>query len=140
MGTGTGTGTGVETHRRTPDENGDGNGDGSEDSSGDGNGDHINGNGNEDRIEEGEREANKRNKPHKTCRRQVVNGGDLGGKRKTCRKERVGPVAANSYNLESDKEAEGGTQGTLGSSKSCTSRESVSPLSRLIRGFRKKYH
>ena len=29
---------------------------------------------------------------------------------------------------------------TQGSSKKCTSRESVSPLSRLIRGFRNKYH
>ena len=34
----------------------------------------------------------------------------------------------------------GGVQGTQGSSKNCTSRESVSPLSRLIRGFRNKYH
>ena len=34
----------------------------------------------------------------------------------------------------------GGEQGTQGTSKSCTSRESVSPLSRLIRGFRNKYH
>ena len=63
----------------------------------------------------------------------------MGGKRKRCRKERVGPVAANSDNLESNKEAEGRAQGTLGSSKNCTSRESVSPLSRLIRGFRNKY-
>ena len=31
-------------------------------------------------------------------------------------------------------------QGTQGSSENCTSRESVSPLSRLIRGFRNKYH
>ena len=29
---------------------------------------------------------------------------------------------------------------TLSLSKNCTSRESVSPLSRLIRGFRNKYH
>ena len=34
----------------------------------------------------------------------------------------------------------GGTQGAQGSSTICTSRESVSPLSRLIRGFRNKYH
>ena len=34
----------------------------------------------------------------------------------------------------------GGAQGTQGSSKNCTSRESVSPLSRLIRGFCNKYH
>ena len=31
-------------------------------------------------------------------------------------------------------------QGTLSLSKNCTSRESVSPLSRLVRGFRNKYH
>ena len=36
--------------------------------------------------------------------------------------------------------AGGGAQGAQGSSKICTSRESVSPLSRLIRGFRNKYH
>ena len=38
------------------------------------------------------------------------------------------------------KEAGGRAQGAQGSSKICTSRESVSPLSRLIRGFRNKYH
>ena len=142
-GSGDGTGTGVETCRRTPDGNGDGNGEGSEDSRGDGNGDEDNGdedNGNEDRIGEGGREAKKRKKPQNSCRRQVGNGGDLGGKRGKCRKERVGPVAANPDNLESNKEAEGGAQGTQGSSKNCASRESVSPLSRLIRGFRNKYH
>ena len=68
------------------------------------------------------------------------NGGDLGGKRKKRRKERVGPVAANPDNLENNKEAGGGAQGTQGLSKNYTSRESVSPLSRLIRGFRNKYH
>ena len=70
-----------------------------------------------------------------TCRRHVGNGGDLGGKRKKWRKERVGPVAANPDNPESNKEAGGGSQSTKGSSKNFTSRESVSPLSRLIRGF-----
>ena len=44
----------------------------------------------------------------------------------------------NPDNLE--KEAGWGAQGTQGSSKNGTSRESVSPLSRLIRGFRNKYH
>ena len=52
----------------------------------------------------------------------------------------VGSVAANSGNLGSNKEAGGGAQGAQGSSKICTSRESVSPLPRLIRGFRNKYH
>ena len=139
-GAGTGTRTGVETHRRTPDGNWDGNGDGSEDSSGDRNGDEDNGNGNEDKIGEGGREAKKRKKPQNSCRRRVGNGGDLGGKRKKSRNKKDGPVAANSDNLESNKEADGGAQGILGSSKNCTSRESVSLLSRLIRGFRNKYH
>ena len=82
----------------------------------------------------------KRKKPQKRCRRQVGNGGDLSGKRKNCRKEKVSPVAVDPDNLESNKEAEEGAQGTQGSSKNSTSRESVSPLSRLIRGFRNKYH
>ena len=68
------------------------------------------------------------------------NGGDFGGTRKRCRKGSVGPVAANSNIVEINKEAGGGAQGTLSLSKNCTSRESVSPLSRLIRGFRNKYH
>ena len=139
-GDGAGTGTGVETRSRTPDGNGDGNGDGNEDSSGDGNGDEDNGNGNEDMIGEGGREVKKCKKPQNSCRRCAGNGGDLGGKRKTCRKERVDSVAANPDILESNKEAGGGAQGTQGSRKNCTSRENVSPLSRLIRGFRNKYH
>ena len=146
-GDGAGTRKGVGTRRRTPDGNRDGNGDGSEDSSGDenrdddnGNGDDDNGNGNEDRIGEGGREAKKRKKPQNSCRRRAGNGGDTGGKRKKCRKERVDSVAAKSDNLESNKEAGGGAQGTQGSSKDCTTRERVSPLSRLIRGFRNKYH
>ena len=53
--------------------------------------------------------------------------------------KRVGSVAANPDNLGSNKEA-GGAQGAQGPSKFCTGRESVSPLSRLIRGFRNKYH
>ena len=133
-GAGTGTGTGVGTRKRTPD----GNGDRSEDYSGDGNGDDDNGN--ENRIGEGGREAKKRKKPQNSCRRRAGNGGDMGGKRKNCRKERVGSVAANPDNLGSNNEAGGGAQGTQGSSKICTSIESVSPLSRLIRGFRNKYH
>ena len=133
---------GVGTRRRTPDGNvngnGDGNGDGSEDRSGDGNGDDDNGN--ENRIGEGGREAKKRKKPQNSCRRRAGNGGDISGKRKKRRKARVGSVPANPDNLGSNKEAGGGAQGAQGSSKICTSRESVSPLSRLIRGFRNKYH
>ena len=137
-GAGTGTGTWVGIRRRIPDGNGDGNGDVSEDCSGDGNGDDDNGN--ENGIGEGGRGTKKRKKPQNSCRRRAGNGVDMGGKRKKCRTERVGSVAANSDNLGSNKEAGGGAQGAQGSSKICTSRESVSPLSRLIRGFRNKYH
>ena len=129
-----GAGTGVGTRRRTPDRNGDR----SEGCSGDGNGDDDNGN--ENRIGGGGREAKKRKKPQNSCRRRAGKGGDMGGKRKKNRKERIGSVAANPDNLESNKEAGGGAQGAQGSSKICTSRESVSPLSRLIRGFCNKYH
>ena len=45
-------------------------------------------------------EAKERNKPHKSCRRHVGNGGDLGGKRKNRRQERVGLVPADLDNLE----------------------------------------
>ena len=51
--------------------------------------------------------------------------GRLGWKEEKCRKQRVGPLAANPDNIESNKEAGGGAQGTQGSSKKCTSRESV---------------
>ena len=91
-------------------------------------------------IGEGGREAKKRKKPQNSCKRRAGNGRDTGGKRKKGRKERVGSVAANPDDLESNKKTEGGVQGIQGSSRSCTSRESVSPLSRLIRGFRNKYH
>ena len=87
-GAGTETGTGVETRRQTPDGNRDGNGDGSEDSSGDGNGNDDDGN--EYRIGEGGRKVKKRKKPQNSCRRRAGNGGHTGGKRKKCRKIRVG--------------------------------------------------
>ena len=67
-------------------------------------------------------------------------GGDLGIKRKILRQERIGSVAADPDNLENSKEAGREAQGTGGLSRECTSRESVSPLSRLIRGFRIKYY
>ena len=92
-------------------------------------------NANENRIGEGGRGTKKRKKPQNSYRHRAGNGGDMGGKRKKCRKERVGSVAATSDNLGRNNEAGGGAQGAQGSSKICTSRESVSPLSRLIRGF-----
>ena len=54
--------------------------------------------------------------------------------------EGVSSVAANPDNLENSKGAGGEAQGSHGLSKNCTSRESVPPLSRLIRGFRNKYY
>ena len=41
-------------------------------------------------IGEGGREAKKRKKPQNSCRRRAGNGGDMGGKQKKCRNERVG--------------------------------------------------
>ena len=121
------------TRGRTRD--GDGSGDGNESSSGDGNGDEER-DGNEDGIGEGGGEAKKCKRPHKSCRHDVGNGGDLGGKRKKRRQERVGSVAADPDSLLENRKEEGGeTKGTQGSSKGCTSRESVFPLSRLIRGL-----
>ena len=90
------------------------------------------GNGDEDGNGEGGREANKRKKPHKSCRRHVGKGGEKREKRK---KERVGPVPANQDNL-----IERITRKKVPSLKNCTSKESLSPLSRLIRDFRNKYH
>ena len=138
-GAGTGTGTGVETRRRTQDGDGDGDGDGNKNSSGDETGEEYR-DGNADRIGEGGREAKKRKKPHQRCKRNVGKGGDLGGKRKICRKERVDPAAADPDNLENNKEALGVAKGAQGFNKNWTSRESVSPLSRLIRGFCSKCH
>ena len=61
------------------------------------------------RIGSGRAEKRRRSakKPQNSCKRHVGNGGDLGLKRKTCRKERVGLVAANTDNLESNKEVGG---------------------------------
>ena len=88
--------------------NGDGSGDGNESSSEDGNGDEDrNGDGNENGVGEGGRATNKRKKPYKSCRSHVGNGGDLDEKRGKRRHERVGSVAANPNNLESNKGAGG---------------------------------
>ena len=52
-----------------------------------------------DRVGEGGGEAKKRKKPHNSCGRDVGNGGDLGGNRKTRRQESIGSVAADPDNL-----------------------------------------
>ena len=139
-GDGAGTGTRVRTCRRTPDGNGDGNGDGSEDSSGDGTGATITGTGT--RIGSGrEEERRKSARNRKIVVDALRETGETRVEReKKCRKERVGSVAPNPDNLESNREAGGGAQGTQVLRKNCKSRECVSPLSRLIRGFGNKYH
>ena len=49
----------------------------------------MSGDGNEDKVGEGEREAKKRKQQHKSCRRHVENGGDLGGKREKRRQKEL---------------------------------------------------
>ena len=68
---GTGTGAETETRAEADIENG------AEDRNGDGN---------KDEIGEGG-EANKRKQPHKSCRRDVGNGGGVSGKRKNVDKK-----------------------------------------------------
>ena len=68
------------------------------------------------------------------------NGGDLNGKIIKRAQERVGSVAADPDNLENSKEAGREAQRTQGLRKNDTSRECVSLLSRLVRGFRNKYY
>ena len=86
-GAGTRTETGVKTRGLTQDGNGDAGGDGKESTSGNENGD---GDGNRDGSEDVDKDgieksggkAKKCKKPHKSCRRVVGNGGDLGGNEK----------------------------------------------------------
>ena len=70
----------METRGRTQNRDGDGSGAGNESSSGDGNEDEdVDGDGDEEGIEEGGGEVKKRKKPHKSCRGDVGNEGDLAG-------------------------------------------------------------
>ena len=72
----------------------------------------------------------KRKKLQNSCRRRAGNGGDTGGKRKKCRKERVGSVAANPDNVESNKEA-GGEHKVLRTQVRFVQVERVCPLCRV---------
>ena len=115
----------METHGRTRD--GDGSGDENESSSGYGNGDEDgNADGNDDRIGEGEGEAKKRNRTR--VEDAMWETGKTWVEREKCRQDMVSSAAANPDNLEKGKEA-GGKHKV----------PSVSPLSRLIRGFRNKH-
>ena len=49
-------------------------------------------------------------------------------------------LAINALNVRNNNNNNNNNMHIYGSSKNCTSRENVSPLSRLIRGFRNKYH
>ena len=66
------------------------------------------------------------------------NRGDLNGRRKVRRQERVGLVGVDPEDLENRKEVEKEAHAAQDLSKNC--RESMSPLSRLIRGFWNKYN
>ena len=68
----------------------------------------------------------------------MENGGDSGGRRKKRRQEGVGSVDVDPEDQGNRKEARKEAQGAQGLSKK--RRESVSSLSRLIRGFRNNYH
>ena len=109
---GTVTATGMETRGRTQNGNVNGSGDGNESSSRGGNGDedvkgdkYGNGDGNEVGIREGGEERKRREKPHKSCRFDVGNGGDISRKRKKRREENIRLVAADPDNLENSKKA-----------------------------------
>ena len=134
---GTGTGTRVRTRRRTPDGKGTGTGMEARIVAEMGTGTGITGT----RVGSGRAEGRRKSaRNRKIAVDAVRETGETWVESEKCRKERVGSVAANPDNLGSNKEAGGGAQGAQGSSKICTSRESVSPLSRLIRGFRNEYH
>ena len=61
---------------------------------------------------------------------------NLSGRRKARGQESVGSVGAGRGYLENSNEAESEAQGAQGLNKNC--RESMSPLSCLIRGFHNK--
>ena len=67
-----------------------------------------------DRIGEVRREAKKRKNSQRSCRRDVGNGGDLGGNRKKHRQESVGSAAGDPDNLENSNKAGKEAQGTQG--------------------------
>ena len=62
----------------------------------------------------GRRSGEKRKKPNMSCRRDAVNGGDLGGKRKKRRQERASSVVADPDNLDNCKGGGREAQGTRG--------------------------
>ena len=86
------------THTHTHNESSSGDGDENKD------GDVL---GNEDGIGEGGREAKKCKNPHRSCRRHVINGRDLGGKGSKRRHEGIGSIISNPDNIEKRKEAGG---------------------------------
>ena len=82
------------------------------------------GRGARNRIEDGGGEVKERKKPQRNCRCHLRN----------VDKKRVRLEAVDPYNVERE------AKGAQGLSENCTSRGSVSFLSRLIRGFRHKCH
>ena len=137
-GAGAGAGTGVEVNEGAQDGNGDGAGTGTEERTVAEMGTGTTKTGT--RIGLGRAEGRRKSARNRKIAVDAVRetGETWVESEKNVEKKRVGLVAANPDNLGSNKEAVGGAQGAQGSNKICTSRESVSPLSRLIGGF--QYH
>ena len=76
-----------------------------------------------------------------SCRHDLENGGDSGGRRKkrTVNKRVLLHSVDDLDDLENGKKEQREAQGAQGLNKDYC-REGISPLSRLIRGFRGKYH
>ena len=91
------------------------------------------------RIEKDGREVEKRKKLQRSFRRDVGNGGGLGGNRNTRTRKCWFSSCRPRYSRE-QQGSRGRSTRYSGLSKNCTSRESVSPLSRTIIGFRNKYN
>ena len=89
------------------------------------------------KIWEGGGEVKMCEKRQKSCRRDVKNGGDSGGGGRR-RQDSVGSVDVDPEDPENRNDVERETQDAQSSNKNC--RESVSPLSRMIKCFRNKYH
>ena len=89
-------------------------------------------------IVEGGGEAKMRKNPPRSHRRDVGNRGDMARKGKIRRQERLGSVDVDTEGLKNSNKAGREAQGTRSLEENC--RESMSPLSRLIRTFRNKHN
>ena len=72
-----------------------------------------------DRINEGARGVKKRKRPQKSYKRDLENGGGLGGRGKKHRQESVGSVYVDPEHVENRNEAGMEAQGTQALNKNC---------------------